>query len=69
MFYVEFYNFGETGDHGDQFLNFQFVGCTEFVLHVGPFVLLPVFLVVAAVTGFWSFGFSCLFREIEFRLR
>ena len=35
------------------------------------FVWLPVFLVVATAIGFWSLGFefSCLFREIEFKLR
>ena len=46
------------------------MGCTEVVLHLGPFVWLPVFVVVATAIGLRGFpGFSVLFREIEFRLR
>ena len=37
------------------FLTFWVVGCTEVVLHLGPFVWLPVYVVVATVIGFWDF--------------
>ena len=62
--------FGEIGDHGDRFfLISEFMGLGGLLRlgYVWAFVWLPVYLVVVTVICFERF--SCLFREIGFRLR
>ena len=64
--YIEICNFGEIGDRNDQFLwflNFGVVGCTEVVLHLGPFCLATFVSCGGHSDCFLEFfvGFSCSF--------